>query len=74
MLKVLLQRPFLRFSLMAGGLVLALSGCHFHHGYVGGSFGYHGGGYHGGHYRGHHHHKRYGHHRRHSRSGWRGRH
>ncbi len=79
MVKIRPGRPFLRMALIAGGLTLALSGCHLHHGYVHGGYGYHGGGYQGGghhgggrHYRGHHH-KRHGHHHRHGRGGWRGR-
>ncbi|MDH3658478.1 MAG: hypothetical protein OEU92_00390 [Alphaproteobacteria bacterium] len=69
-----LRHPFLRIALIAGGLAFALSGCHLHHGYVGGGYAYHGGGggHHGGHYRGHHK-KRHGHHRRHGHGGWRGR-
>lgn len=68
-----LRNPILRMALIASGLALALSGCHLHHGYLGGSFGYYGGGYHGGHYRGHHY-KRHGYHRHHRyrRGGWRG--
>ena len=66
-------RPsLLRVVLVAGGLAFALSGCHYHHGYLHGGYGYHGGGHYGGYKRGHHY-KRHGHYRRHRHGGWRGR-
>lgn len=66
-----LRRPFLRMALIAGGLTLALSGCHLHPGHVGIGIGYYSGHHHGHHYRKrhHHHHRHHGHHRR---GGWRG--
>ena len=63
--KAWIWHPMLRLTLIAGGLAVVLSGCHLHHGYWRGGFGYQGGGYHGGsHYRGQHGYKRHGHHRR----------
>ncbi len=66
------KNPLLRMMLIVGSLTFALSGCHYHHGYLGGGFGYHGGGHYGGYKRGYHH-KRHGFHRRHRHGGWRGR-
>lgn len=76
MAKTLQPRPILRALLIAGGLTLMLSSCHYHHGYYRGGFGYH-----GGHYGSGYGDKRYGYHsRRHSyhrrghrHGGWRGR-
>jgi hypothetical protein len=64
-----LHRPWPRLALIAGGLMLALSGCHLHHGDLHGAYGYHGAGPGAGYERGHHH-GRYGHHRH---GGWHGR-
>ncbi|MGI9506490.1 MAG: hypothetical protein ACR2RE_25895 [Geminicoccaceae bacterium] len=66
------KNPLLRMMLIVGGLTFAFSGCHYHHGYFKGGYGYHGGGHHGGYKRGYHH-KRHGFHRRHRHGGWRGR-
>ena len=66
------KNPLLRMMLIVGGLNFALSGCHYHHGYFKGGYGYHGGGHHGGYKRGYRH-KRHGFHRRHRHGGWRGR-
>ncbi|MEL6964574.1 MAG: hypothetical protein AAFO01_17610 [Pseudomonadota bacterium] len=79
MIKTSLSRPMLRSLLIVGGLAVVLSGCHYHHGYFRGGFGYHGPHYGGGYSRGYGY-KRHGyHHRRHSyhrhgprRGGWRG--
>ncbi len=72
------QNAFLRMTLLLGGLLFALSGCHYHH--IGGHGYYNGGHYGGGYYRGGHHRHGYhrGGHRRHHgrghrRGGWHGR-
>jgi hypothetical protein len=80
MTKTWQPRPFLRTLLIATGLTLALSSCHYHHGYFKGGFGYHGGHYGGGYSRGHGY-KRHGYYKRHRgyhrhgrrHGGWRGR-
>lgn len=64
--------PKLRIVLIAGGLAVALSGCHYYPGYYKGGFAYHGGGYHGGYSRGFQK-KRFGFRRGHRFGGWRGR-
>ena len=48
MVKTWPGRPFLRMALIAGGLMLVLSGCHLHHGYVHGGYSYYDGGGHRG--------------------------
>ncbi len=79
MLTAWYQNAFLRMTVLLGGLLLVLSGCHYHH--LGGH-SYRGGGhYSGGYDRGGH--RDYGYDRRghrgrhgggHRRGGWRGRH
>ena len=79
MIKTWQPRSLLRTLMIAGGLTLVLSSCHYHSGYFRGGFGYHGGHYGGGYSRGYgykrhgYHHRRHGYSRRgHRHGGWRG--